>query len=186
MNRKGNLYIVSAPSGAGKTTLCKILMDTFSDIDYSVSHTTREPRKGETDGLDYFFISEEEFKAMIKKEKLAEWAQVHGNYYGTSIGFINKNIEAGRDILMDIDVKGTKQIVKKYPDAITIFIMPPSMEALRERLVKRGLDNRDVIEKRMKNAAAEIAEKDFYRHIVVNDTIDDAIQEMNTLIKRYR
>lgn len=186
MNRTGNLYIVSAPSGTGKTTLCQFIMKTFDNISYSVSHTTREPRKGEVQGIDYYFVSKEEFKQMVKEDKMAEWAEVHGNYYGTSVKFLNECIDDGCDVLLDIDVNGAKQILKKFPQAATIFIMPPSIETLRERLLSRGTDPMSTIEKRIENAVGEMAEKDFYKHIVVNDNLDVASNEMKALIKKYR
>lgn len=123
---------------------------------------------------------------MIKNDSLAEWAEVHGNYYGTSVAFLAENLKAGRDVLLDIDVNGAKQIVKKFPEAVTIFIMPPSAEILRERLITRATDSLETIEKRLNNAKDEIAEKNFYRHIVVNDDLDVASNEMKDLIKKYR
>ncbi len=186
MTRKGNLYIVSAPSGTGKTTLCRIIMDRFSSLSYSVSHTTRLPRDGEVDGTDYYFVSKDEFKTMVNQDWLAEWAEVHGNYYGTSVSYLNECLSRGEDILLDIDVKGAKQIVNKYPAAVTIFIMPPTMEALKERLENRGTDTAEVIEKRLKNAENEISEKDFYQFIVVNDDLETAGQELTSILTKTR
>ncbi len=186
MNRTGNLYIVSAPSGTGKTTLCRIIIDAFSNISYSVSHTTRSPRAGEADGIDYHFVSKDEFQTMVNEDKLAEWAEVHGNFYGTSVNYLNENLAKGEDILLDIDVNGAKQIVKKYPDAVTIFIMPPTMEALRERLENRGTDAPTVIEKRLMNAESEILEKNFYKYIIVNDDLETAEQELTSILAKYR
>ena len=186
MNQPGNLYIISAPSGTGKTTLCRIIMDTFSNISYSVSHTTRSPRNGEVDGIDYHFVSKDEFKAMVTEDKLAEWAEVHGNFYGTSVNYLNECLGRGNDILLDIDVKGAKQILKKYPNAVTIFIMPPSMEALKDRLETRGTDASDVIEKRLVNAQTEILEKHFYKYIIINDDLKTAEQELTSILATYR
>ncbi len=186
MSRTGNLYVVSAPSGTGKTTLCHVIMSSFDNIGYSISHTTRNPRDGESHGVDYYFTPKEDFEIMIKDDSLAEWAEVHGNYYGTSVEFLEENLKAGYDVLLDIDVNGAKQIVKKFPDAVTIFIMPPSVETLRERLLSRATDSLETIEKRLNNAKDEIAEKDFYRHIVVNDDLNVASTEMKELIKKYR
>lgn len=186
MNRTGNLYVVSAPSGTGKTTLCHVIMSSFDKIGYSISHTTRNPREGESHGVDYYFTPKEDFEIMIKDDSLAEWAEVHGNYYGTSVEFLEENLKAGYDVLLDIDVNGAKQIVKKFPDAVTIFIMPPSVETLRERLLSRATDSLETIEKRLNNAKDEISEKDFYRHIVVNDDLNIASTEMKELIKKYR
>ncbi len=182
----GTLYVVSAPSGTGKTTLCHIIMNTFGNIGYSISHTTRKPREGESHGVDYNFISKEDFELMIRDDSLAEWAEVHGNYYGTSVEFLEENLKSGRDVLLDIDVNGAKQIVNKFPEAVTIFIMPPSVETLRERLLSRATDSLETIEKRLNNASDEIAGKEFYRHIVVNDDLNVASNEMKDLIKKYR
>lgn len=186
MARTGNLYVVSAPSGTGKTTLCQLIMDHFKTISYSISHTTRSPREGETHGVDYYFVSKEDFEKMVKTDRLAEWAEVHGNYYGTSVDFLKENLSEGRDVLLDIDVNGAKQIIKKFPEAVTIFIMPPSIEILRERLLSRGTDSIETIEKRLNNAAGEIAEKDFYRYVVINDDLQTAERELKSLIQKYR
>jgi len=182
---RGSLFIISAPSGAGKTTLTKAVLDRFIDILYSVSYTTRELRSGEQDGVDYYFTTKENFKEGINNGKWAEWAEVHGNYYGTSAEFIDNNLAAGRDILLDIDVQGTFQILERYPDSITIFIMPPSFEILKERLESRGTDSKAVIEKRLENAQKEMAKKDLYRHVIVNDQLPDAVAELISIIEQY-
>jgi len=183
---RGSLFIISAPSGAGKTTLTKAVLDRFVDILYSVSHTTRELRSGEQDGVDYYFITKDNFKEGINNGKWAEWAEVHGNYYGTSAEFIDKSLAAGRNILLDIDVQGTIQILEHYPDSITIFIMPPSFEILRERLELRGTDSQAAIERRLENAQKEMARKDLYRHVIVNDQLPDAVAELISIIEKYR
>jgi guanylate kinase len=182
----GHLFVISAPSGTGKTTLCRLLLDAFDTIGYSVSHTTRAPRPGEVDGRDYFFVSTEAFETMIRDNALIEWASVHGNYYGTSSAFVRQCLEKGRDILLDIDVQGAARIREQYPDAVTIFIMPPSMDALRERLNARATDSPAVIETRIRNAEEEIRQKDCYRHVIVNDDLDTAKHELFTLIRSYR
>ena len=183
---KSRLFILSAPSGAGKTTLCQAILQHFPDILYSVSHTTRPPRNGETPGIDYHFISQDEFLEMIASDKWAEWAEVHGNYYGTSADFLNHGLEAGKDILLDIDVKGMQKIVKLHPAGITIFIQPPSLDALRIRLESRGADSPNIIETRMTNAIQEMTEAHLYRHIVVNDNLTTATEELIRLIDTYR
>ncbi len=183
---RGLVFIISAPSGAGKTTLTKAVLERFSDILYSVSYTTRELRTGEQDGVDYCFITKSDFEKGINGAKWAEWAEVHGNYYGTSAEFIDQNLAAGRDILLDIDVQGTIQLLERYPDSITIFIMPPSFEVLRKRLESRGTDSQAVIERRLENAQQEMAKKDLYRHIIVNDQLPEAIAELIALIEKYR
>lgn len=182
---KGHLFIISAPSGTGKTTLCNALLDRFNDMVYSVSHTTRKPRKGERNAVDYYFISKEDFEKGIRNCKWAEWAEVHDNFYGTSANFINNCLTCGNDVLLDIDVQGTIRILKQYPDSITVFIMPPSLDTLRARLESRGTDNKDVIAKRLVNAREEIAKKDIYRHIVVNDRLAEAITELVSIIEKY-
>ena len=162
----GRLFILSAPSGGGKSTLCQALLNRFEDLRYSISYTTRNPRSGEKDGEDYFFISRDEFTRGIAENRWAEWAKVHDNFYGTSAQWLNAELATGHDILLDIDVQGARQIFSMYPKSITIFVMPPSIEVLRKRLESRGADTREVIEKRLKNAEKEIAQKDFYRHAI--------------------
>lgn len=184
--RKGNLFIVSAPSGAGKTTLCRAVLEHFGDIYYSVSHTTRPPRGQEQDGVDYFFIPKADFLRGIEERCWAEWAEVHDNFYGTSRELLEKRLAEGRDVLLDIDVQGMAQIVRKYPDSVTIFIMPPSLSALRTRMESRGTDTEAVIEKRLRNAENEIAAKDRYRHVIVNDQLQAAVSEMIALVSAYR
>ena len=184
--KKGRLFIVSAPSGAGKTTLCKALLDHFPDMRYSVSSTTRKPRPGEKHGVDYFFISKEAFINRIEKGQWAEWALVHENYYGTSADFINDQLSSGNDVLLDIDVQGALQIIKRYSESITIFIMPPDVEELKERMVLRGSDSMEVIEKRLANAEREMDKKDLYQHIIVNDRLEEALSQLIALVSSYR
>jgi guanylate kinase len=183
--KPGHLFIISAPSGAGKTTLAKAILKQFTDMLYSISYTTRKPRAEEQDGVDYHFISKQDFKKGIKQGRWAEWAEVYENYYGTSAEFIEKSLSSGCDILLDIDVQGTLQILKHYPDSVTIFILPPSMNALRKRLEMRGSDSKAVIEKRLENAKKEMAQKGFYRHIIVNDKLPWAIEEISAIFKKY-
>lgn len=185
-DKKGLLFIVSAPSGTGKTTLCRAVLNRFPDIGYSVSHTTREPREGEKDGIDYHFITTDEFKKKIRQGKWAEWARVHGNYYGTSADFLNRCMDCGQDILLDIDVQGMRRITAGFPDSITFFIIPPTLEILRERMETRGTDTTEVIERRLKNARAEMDCRHLYRHVIVNDRLDTAIAELTALIASYR
>ena len=182
---KGRLFIISAPSGAGKTTLCNALRKRFPDMVYSISHTTRAPRKNETHGKDYFFISTPAFEEKIQQGQWAEWARVHGNYYGTSAEQLNEHLRSGRNVLLDIDVAGARQIKSRFPDSIAVFIMPPSLEALEARLRSRGTDDEAEINKRLAHAEAEIAGRDFYDHVVVNDRLDEAIEALAGLIGRY-
>jgi guanylate kinase len=182
----GHLFIVSAPSGAGKTTLCRAMLVHFSDLLYSVSYTTRPARKGEQNGVDYYFTPKDEFEKGIAQHRWAEWAQVHGHYYGTAADFLDRRLSAGYDILLDIDVQGTRQILKRYPPGITIFILPPSLEVLKQRLEARGTDSPAVIAVRLDNAQKEVAHKDIYRHIVINDRLQAATAEMIAIFESYR
>ena len=186
VRNRGHLFIISAPSGAGKTTLAKAALKRHANLLYSVSYTTRKPRVTEQNGVDYHFISKQDFEKGIKKGYWAEWAEVYGNYYGTSGQFIDDGLLSGRDILLDIDVQGTIQILKKYPDSITIFILPPSMKTLKKRLEARGTDSRQVIESRLVYARNEMAQKDLYRHTIVNDRLSKAIEELSAILKKYR
>jgi guanylate kinase len=185
-DRKGRLFILSAPSGAGKTTLCKALLKRFPDLQYSISHTTRTPRNEEINGVDYFFISNDEFEKNINDGKWLEWARVHDSYYGTSAEFIDRNLAEGRDILLDIDVAGAKQILSRMPKSVTIFILPPSISTLKERLESRGSDSPETIAKRLKNAKDEIAQKHIYQHHIVNDSLNDAIDQLAAIIVSHR
>lgn len=182
---RGHLFILSAPSGGGKSTLCRALLTHFPDLQYSVSFTTRVPRQGEREGKDYRFISPPEFERMIEQGKWAEWAKVHGNYYGTSADDIENHLSVGRDVLLDIDVQGTAQILKRYPDSVSIFIMPPSMDELKVRLEKRGTDIRETIKRRLAEAENEIRQKDRYRHVVINDQLEHAIEVLIGIIRKY-
>ena len=186
LGKQGHLFIISAPSGAGKTTLCKIIMERFPDIQYSVSSTTREPRPGEENGKDYFFLSEVDFIGAIKQNRWAEWAKVHDHYYGTSADFIRMQLSSGKDILLDIDVQGMLQILSQFPQSITIFIMPPSLDALESRMKSRKTDSAAVIAKRLENAESEMKQKDRYHHIIVNDDLQTAIAELIQIIQSYR
>jgi guanylate kinase len=184
--RTGVLFVISAPSGAGKTTLCRALLKHFPDIEYSISFTTRQPRKGEKNGRDYHFVDQGTFRAKLERGCWAEWAEVHGHDYGTSADLLDRSQAAGVDVLLDIDVQGAIQILERYPDAVTIFIMPPSMTVLEERLRKRGTDSRTTIAKRLRNAQTEIVQKDIYRHVIVNDDLQQAIAELIRIVGAYR
>lgn len=179
---QGVLFVISAPSGTGKSTLIKALMRNIPDLGFSVSHTTRQPRAGESHGRDYFFVDRNEFEEMISNNRLAEWAKVHDNYYGTSRDFIEETLSSGSSIILDIDVQGKEQIERVFPECVSIFIMPPSMEALRQRLDGRGTESPESLAKRIRNAEAEIIKKDSYRHEIVNDDLDTAIDELTRLV----
>ncbi|SCX77430.1 guanylate kinase [Desulfoluna spongiiphila] len=186
MKRRGNIYIVSAPSGAGKSTLCQELLTVCPDITYSISHTTRAPRGGEEDGRDYHFVTREAFQERIAKGLMAEWAEVHGNYYGTSLETLEATVAQGIDVLLDIDVQGARQMCEALPECVTIFIMPPSVDELRARLEKRGTDSPETIEKRMANAVGEMDQRDFYRHVIVNDDLAEAVAAFVAVVKGCR
>ena len=182
MNR---LIVISAPSGAGKTTLCQKLLDDFPELVLSISSTTRAPRGSERHGKEYFFLSREEFEEEIQEKRFAEWALVHGNYYGTSKSVIERSFQAGKSVLLDIDVQGAESLRKAFPDeAVLIFITPPNMEELECRLRSRGTDSEDTIQRRLKNAAAELSKKEIFDHVVVNDTLDQAYSDLKALVER--
>jgi len=180
---RGRLFIISGPSGTGKTTLCNAVLKRFPSMLYSVSHTTRKPRNGEQNGIDYHFIEKKDFKDKIKSGKWAEWAEVHGNYYGTSAQLLNKGLDSGHDILLDIDVQGTIRLLERYPESVTIFIMPPSIEELKRRLKIRNTDCGEIVAKRIENANIEMAKKDLYLHVIINDRLQEAVEQLIAVIE---
>ena len=183
---RGNLFILSAPSGAGKSSLIGALLNKHSDMKVSVSHTTRSPRPGEENGVHYHFVSVEEFKALIDKNDFFEWAQVFDNYYGTSKKAIETQLEAGIDVFLDIDWQGAQQIRKLVDDVETIFILPPSKEELESRLNNRGQDSAEVIAGRMAKAQSETSHYNEYDYVVVNDDFDTALAEIETIVMAKR
>ena len=173
--QRGSLVIISSPSGAGKTTLAHRLLDEFSEVEFSVSYTTRAPRRGETNGVDYTFIEVEEFESMIKAGEFAEWALVHGNRYGTSRAVVEAALLEGRDVVFDVDWQGGKQLSEQWPnDALMIFVLPPNLAILEQRLRRRATDTEDVITRRLKAAIEEIGHHDLYPNKIVNDNLDEA------------
>lgn len=184
--RKGILFIVSAPSGAGKTTLIKKLLKVFPDIDLSVSHTTRSPRPGEIAGKDYHFVSARKFLARRARSGFAEWARVHGALYGTPSAPLERKLRRGRDVLLDIDVQGARKIKRQYPDAVSIFVLPPSLRELEHRLARRGTDRREIIRKRLENARREIREMVRYDYVVVNRELRRAVQGAEVIVRAER
>ena len=183
--RRAFLIVLSAPSGAGKTTLCQALREHFPQLGYSISYTTRPPRDEERDGADYHFISTAEFKTRIARGAWAEWAMVHDHFYGTGKRDLLDQLNRGHSLLLDIDVQGTLQIVKSFPETITVFIMPPSAQALESRLRQRGADSDAIIAKRLKNAEREMALRYLYRYLVVNDDLTRAADQMVRIISPY-
>jgi guanylate kinase len=183
----GHIFILSAPSGTGKTTLCKAILNRYQDMLYSVSYTTRPPRPGEVNGEDYYFISKKKFVEDIENDKWAEWAQVHGNFYGTPSEFLNKSLSEGKDVLLDLDIQGTIQVLDRYAtDTITFFILPPSLEILKKRLESRGTDSAETIAARLVNAKEEISKKNLYHHVIINDQLSSAVSELLSIIAKYR
>jgi guanylate kinase len=186
MQREGILFVVSAPSGAGKTTLCKGITDSLENLTHSVSYTTRTPRPGEVDGRDYYFITAERFKDMVRAGNFAEHAEVHANLYGTSKRVLNDMLGEGSDVILDIDTQGARQIKEHYAAAIFVFIMPPSMSILEERLRNRRSDREDEIRKRMQRAADEIRDYALYDYIVVNRDFERALSELRSIVVAER
>ncbi|MEO3677501.1 guanylate kinase [Rheinheimera sp. FR7-31] len=182
----GNLFIVSAPSGAGKSSLIQALLKRHSDMQVSVSHTTRAPRPGEQDGVHYHFISVAEFKALIAKDEFFEWAEVFGNYYGTSKSTIRDSLSRGIDVFLDIDWQGARQIKAQESSAKGIFILPPSLAELEQRLNKRGQDSSEVIAKRMAQAHSEMSHADEYEYLIINDNFDSALNEFECIVLAQR
>lgn len=186
MRSEGLLIVISAPSGAGKTTLCNALVQRFPALQESISYTTRQPRSGEQDGIDYHFVSLDSFQRMIANKEFAEWAEVHGNYYGTSIATLRQAAENGIDVLLDIDCQGAKILKELGINGVFVFVMPPSMDELRRRLESRSSDVQEVIERRIVRAADEIREARWYDYIVVNDCLDDAHEALAAIVSSAR
>jgi guanylate kinase len=182
MKRHGILFIISAPSGAGKTTLCKEVVDIFQNLRHSVSYTTRSPRPGEVHGRDYIFVSPAEFERMIRAGEFAEWAEVHGNLYGTAIKTLEDYSTRGIDVILDIDCQGARQLKERYGEGVFIFILPPSFHELRRRLDIRNSDSNEVKERRIRNAADEIKELGWYDYIIVNDVFSKAVEELKSIL----
>lgn len=180
---KGLLIVVSGPSGCGKSTLDNMLINTRENITMSISDTTRSLRGNEVDGVDYNFITKEEFEKNIKNDKYLEYAVVHSNkYYGTPVDKVNMNLENGIDVILEIDIEGAKKIKEKRSDAIFIFIMPPSMSELKKRLISRQTENKEQIIERFKTAYKEINEYNKYNYVIVNNDINESLEKMNSII----
>jgi len=184
--KKGLLFVVSAPSGAGKTSLCRAVTDSLENLTHSISYATRKPRPGEIDGRDYYFVSPGRFQAMIDAGDFAEWAEVHSNLYGTSRRVLDDVISKCVDVILDIDTQGAKQIKSKFNSAVFIFIMPPSLEILEERLRNRKSDNEEEINKRMRRAREEIKDFNMYDYIIVNRDFDRALTEIRSIVTAER
>ncbi len=185
-NRSGVLYIVSAPSGAGKTSLVKALLKSDPAIRLSVSYTTRAPRPGESDGRDYHFVDRERFQHMLADGEFLEHAEVYGNFYGTSRGSIAHDLNRGHDILLEIDWQGAAQVKRHFPESASIFILPPYFNALRTRLMGRGKDSEEVIERRLAAAAEDVAQAGAFDYIIVNDDFDHALADLVAITRSIR
>ncbi|MDG6791480.1 guanylate kinase [Glaesserella parasuis] len=184
----GNLYIISAPSGAGKSSLINALLADLprSQVQLSISHTTRNPRPGEEHGVHYYFTQHEEFKRLIEQGHFLEWAEVFGNYYGTSLPMIERSLEQGIDVFLDIDWQGARQIRAKVPNVKTIFILPPSKVELEKRLIGRGQDSAETIAKRMSEAVSEMSHYNEFDYVIVNDDFQVALSELKSVLTAER
>lgn len=180
--RKGLLFVLSGPSGVGKGTVCKALREVAPELVYSVSATTRAPREGEVDGVNYFFKSREEFEQMIQRNELLEWAEYVGNYYGTPADFVYDTLEKGKDIILEIEVQGALQVKEKFSEAVFVFLMPPSLDELRNRIVGRGTESTETINNRMRAAQDELALIEHYDYAVVNDNVQAACERIRAII----
>jgi len=186
MIQKGLLFVVSGPSGVGKSTLCKTMVAQVPQTMLSVSFTTRGPRPGEQDGVDYCFIREPRFREMIQRDQFVEWAEVYGNLYGTPQQQLDEAMSQGADVLLDIDAQGARQIMKRFPGAVYVFVTPPSLEALRTRLCGRASDSSDVIQCRLQSASEEIANFRSYHYLIRNEELTQAAKELESIIRAER
>ena len=186
MDTPGNLFVVAAPSGAGKSSLVKALLELDSHLVVSVSHTTRQPRGQEQHGREYWFIAEPEFRTMVGRGEFFEWAQVHGNLYGTSRKAIEDRLMHGEDVVLEIDFQGALQIKQLFPHAVLIFILPPSWDELRQRLQRRGEDGPEVISMRMANAREEVAQARHFDFVIINALFETALFDLKTVVHSQR
>ena len=178
----GTLYVFSAPSGAGKTSLVKALLEQTTDIGVSVSHTTRAPREGEIDGKDYNFVSQETFQQLIGESAFLEHAQVFDNFYGTSQAWVEQELQAGRDVILEIDWQGAEQIRQQMPHMVSVFILPPSREELLKRLTGRGTDTQDIIDRRMQDAESEMSHYGAFDYLIINDDFATALEQLRAIV----
>jgi guanylate kinase len=183
---KGTLYVISAPSGAGKTSLVKALLDSMEGITVSVSHTTRAPRPGEENGVNYHFVDLDTFQSLKSEDAFLEHAQVFDNFYGTAKSSVLDQLNAGLDVILEIDWQGARQVREAFPDCTGIFILPPSREALEERLRGRGTDSDEIIARRMRDAQSEASHYGEYEYLIINDDFDIALDELKAIIRTFR
>lgn len=183
---KGILAILSAPSGVGKTTIIQWVMADDPNCAFAVSHTTRPPRKGEVEGRDYYFVDDQAFQHLVAADAFAEWAHVHGHRYGTSMAEIERLAGAGHDVIFEVDFQGGRALMRRFPEAVTVFIVPPSLGEVHRRLVGRGTDDDATIARRMHQARIEIATAGEYRYLVVNDDLDRAVTDVQAILRAER
>lgn len=186
VDRQGILFVVSSPSGGGKGTLIRRVLNRFRNLSYSVSYTTRKPRNGEVDGREYFFVTTEEFEAMTRANEFLEWALVHSKLYGTSRRQVSRDVSEGRDIILEVDVQGAASVRGLVPDAVSIFILPPSLEILGQRLVARGTDSPAELELRLRNAPEELKEYKEFDYVIINDDVKRAADQLTSIIEAER
>ncbi len=178
----GSLFVVSGPSGTGKTTILRRVLDSRRDLGFSVSYTTRAKRPGEEEGKDYFFVSEEQFEASIRNGEFIEWARVHDNLYGTSREYVDSRLDAGIDVVLDIDVQGALNVQKERPKAVYVFIAPPSYDELKNRLETRGTENAEQLRTRLRNARWELSKIYLFQYVVVNCSLDRSVEQLDAII----
>jgi len=186
MDEKGQIFVITAPSGTGKTTIIDSVRKNMGGIGYSISHTTRMPREGEVNGYHYYFVDRAGFQKMIEAHEFIEWAVVYDHLYGTSISSIDRELSSGKDVLMDLDIQGAEEIKRQFPESVSIFILPPSTETLKERLKGRSTDEKIHIDLRMRNAVEEIQRCRDYDFIIVNDDLNEAVREIEAIITAQR
>jgi len=184
--KPGKIVLISGPSGVGKGSVREILMKkNIFDLNYSISMTTRKPRKNEKNGVEYFFVSKETFQENIRDNNFIEWEEFSGNYYGTPLNFIKKSLQEGKNILIELETKGAKKIINEFKDVISIFLKPPSMEELRNRIYKRGENTKSQEDERIMIAKKEVTEANNYKHVLINDNLELTVKNINSILERY-
>lgn len=183
MARQGILVVLSGPSGTGKGTICKELLQNYPNLHYSVSATTRSPRPGEVNGVNYWFVSEDEFKTMAANDELLEWAEVYGRYYGTPLKYVWEQLKSGKDVILEIDIQGAMQVKAKFPKGVFIFVVPPSLNELETRIHKRGTETQDVIDLRLGCVRQELSFIYSYQYVVVNDEVPEAVRKIAAIVE---